>query len=135
MGIIGVVAGLRWSVSRWEKAKGGFWVDWEREGKGLERDLAVCFSLSDSEPQMILLTEYTAWFQVALDRNFDEAVAVAPTVVCDQLSGLERKWRVKSVLCYESSGICAQLGRLGSPTGPDDTGECPDEIVWFRRDG
>ena len=57
-GILGGVAGLRWSVGLWEKAKGKFWADWERVGKGLERDLTVCFSLSDSESQMILLTEF-----------------------------------------------------------------------------
>ena len=41
MGILAGVVGLRWSVSMWEKAKRKFWADWERVGKGLERDLTV----------------------------------------------------------------------------------------------
>jgi len=42
-GVLAGVVGLRWSVGRWEKAKGRFWADWERVGKGLERDLTVRF--------------------------------------------------------------------------------------------
>ena len=41
-GILAGVAGLRWSVGQWEKAKRDFWADWERVGKGLTRDLTVC---------------------------------------------------------------------------------------------
>lgn len=40
-GILAGVAGLRWSVGRWEKAKRKFWADWERVEKGLTRDLTV----------------------------------------------------------------------------------------------
>jgi len=71
-GILGSVAGLRWSVGRWEKAKREFWRDWERVGKGLERDLTA-----------------------ALDRTFDEHVGAVPATVCDELSGLEKKRREK----------------------------------------
>jgi len=70
VGILGGVAGLRWSVGRWERAKREFWGDWERVGKGLERDLTV-----------------------ALDRSFDEGVAAAPATVCNQLSGLGERRR------------------------------------------
>ena len=42
-GVLVGVAGLRWSVGRWEKAKRMFWADWERVGKGLGRDLTVRF--------------------------------------------------------------------------------------------
>lgn len=41
VGILAGVVGLRWSVGRWEQAKRNFWADWERVGKGLERDLTV----------------------------------------------------------------------------------------------
>lgn len=42
-GILAGVAGLRWSVGRWEKAKRKFWADWERVEEGLTRDLVVGF--------------------------------------------------------------------------------------------
>ena len=93
VGILGSVAGLRWSVGRWEKAKREFWADWERVGKGLERDLTVRFTPPDSVSQTISLMRYTTWLQAALDRSFDEGVAAAPAMVCDQLSGLEKKRR------------------------------------------
>ena len=96
-GILGSVVGLRWSVGRWEKAKREFWADWERVGKGLERDLTVCVSSHDSESQMILLTGCTTWLQAALDRNFDERVGAVPTTVCDELSSLEGKRREELV--------------------------------------
>lgn len=40
-GVLVGVVGLRWSVSRWDKARKKFWADWERVGKGLGRDLTV----------------------------------------------------------------------------------------------
>jgi len=40
-GVFAGVVGLRWSMGRWEGAKRKFWADWERVGKGLERDLTV----------------------------------------------------------------------------------------------
>ena len=41
VGLLGVVGSLRWAVGRWEKEKKRWWGDWERIGKGLERDLKV----------------------------------------------------------------------------------------------
>ena len=82
-------------MGRWEKAKREFWADWERVGKGLERDLTFCFSTPDSESQMILLMGCTTWLQAALDRSFDEDATVAPATVCDEPSGLEKKRREK----------------------------------------
>lgn len=39
VGLLGVVGSLRWVVGKWEKEKRKWWSDWERIGKGLERDL------------------------------------------------------------------------------------------------
>jgi len=69
-GILAGVAGLRWSVGQWEKAKRKFWADWERVGKGLERDLTA-----------------------TLDQKFEEHVASVPVAVCEQLKRLEQKRR------------------------------------------
>ena len=40
-GMLVSVAGIRWMVARWEKAKKKWWRDWDRVGQGLERDLKV----------------------------------------------------------------------------------------------
>jgi len=42
VGLLGAVAGVRWAIGRWEKAKRRWWEDWERIGDGLGRDLRVC---------------------------------------------------------------------------------------------
>ncbi|KAJ3514118.1 hypothetical protein NLJ89_g2555 [Agrocybe chaxingu] len=39
VGMLSAVAGIRWGVGKWEKAKKRWWQDWERVGKGLDRDL------------------------------------------------------------------------------------------------
>jgi len=31
--------GLRWFIARWEKGKKKWWMDWDRAGEGLERDI------------------------------------------------------------------------------------------------
>jgi len=41
VGLLCLVASLRWAVARWEKEKKRWWTDWERIGMGLERDLKV----------------------------------------------------------------------------------------------
>ena len=41
VGLLGLMASLRWAVARWEKEKKRWWTDWERIGMGLERDLKV----------------------------------------------------------------------------------------------
>jgi len=41
VGLLGLIASLRWAVARWEKEKKRWWTDWERIGMGLERDLKV----------------------------------------------------------------------------------------------
>lgn len=43
VGLLGVAGSLRWAVGRWEKEKRKWWRDWDRIGKGLERDLKVAF--------------------------------------------------------------------------------------------
>lgn len=42
VGILTAVAGIRWGVGKWERAKKNWWADWKRIGDGLERDLSVC---------------------------------------------------------------------------------------------
>ncbi|KAG8863446.1 hypothetical protein FRB96_008186, partial [Tulasnella sp. 330] len=39
LGALGVVAGARWSVGRWDKARQRFWKGWRRIGQGLSRDI------------------------------------------------------------------------------------------------
>lgn len=41
VGMLSVVASIRWAVGRWEKSKLRWWQDWARVGEGLERDLKV----------------------------------------------------------------------------------------------
>lgn len=41
LGLFIAVAGLRWAVSKWEKAKKKWWMDVHRVGDGLKRDLQV----------------------------------------------------------------------------------------------
>ncbi|KAE9411208.1 hypothetical protein BT96DRAFT_982979 [Gymnopus androsaceus JB14] len=41
LGMLTAVAGIRWGVGRWEKAKKMWWADWNRIGEGLERDLVA----------------------------------------------------------------------------------------------
>jgi len=41
VGLLGLIASLRWAVAKWEKEKKRWWTDWERIGTGLERDLKV----------------------------------------------------------------------------------------------
>lgn len=43
VGMLTAVAGVRWAVGRWEKAKLRWWEDWERIAQGLGRDLRVWF--------------------------------------------------------------------------------------------
>ena len=57
-GILAGVVGVRWSVGRWEKARRKFWADWERVGKGLGRDLTVCFFFFSLVYRMFLLTHH-----------------------------------------------------------------------------
>ena len=89
-GILAGVAGLRWSVGRWEKAKRSFWADWERVGKGLARDLTV---RSLFPILCLLLTSCMTCRQATLDERFDRYVASAPMAACEQLEGLEKKRR------------------------------------------
>ena len=42
LGLFTAVAGVWYSIGRWEKAKRRWWRDWERVGDGLERDLKAC---------------------------------------------------------------------------------------------
>ncbi|KIK67142.1 hypothetical protein GYMLUDRAFT_69329 [Collybiopsis luxurians FD-317 M1] len=41
VGILTAVAGIRWGVGKWERAKKNWWADWKRIGDGLERDLST----------------------------------------------------------------------------------------------
>ena len=40
-GLLVSLAGVRWGVAYWEKAKQKWWKDWDRVGEGLERDIKV----------------------------------------------------------------------------------------------
>ncbi len=42
VGAFGALAGIRWAIGSWEKAKQQWWEDWDRVGQGLRRDLTVC---------------------------------------------------------------------------------------------
>jgi len=44
IGAFTALAGTRWAVSIWEKAKRKWWKDWARVSEGLERDLAVSYT-------------------------------------------------------------------------------------------
>ena len=39
LGALGALAGVRWGMAKWEKAKRRFWRDWARVEAGLEVDL------------------------------------------------------------------------------------------------
>ncbi|TFK54493.1 hypothetical protein OE88DRAFT_1625195 [Heliocybe sulcata] len=59
------VAGMRWAVGRWERAKKAWWKDWRRVGEGLDRDL-----------------------RAHLDRTIREQVVVIPEKACGELGGM-----------------------------------------------
>ena len=86
VGILIGVAGLRWSVGEWEKAKQRFWVNWERAGEGLTRDLTVRLLFTILNPRHF----YSRVRQVMLDKKFEEHVASVPIAVCEQLEILEK---------------------------------------------
>lgn len=94
-GVLAGVVGVRLSVGRWEKAKRGFWADWERVGNGLGRDLTVRFVF----PALNLggFIDTAKRRQVTLDKKFNEHVASVPMAVCDQLESLEKKRREELV--------------------------------------
>lgn len=92
-GILAGVAGLRWSVGKWEKAKRVFWADWERVGEGLERDLTVSFLSTTCNPGRIYQHLVRPCLQVTLDQKFEGHVASVPIAVCEQLKSLEKKRR------------------------------------------
>ncbi|KAL4251475.1 hypothetical protein ABKN59_005735 [Abortiporus biennis] len=68
LGLLGAVAGIRWMVGKWEKAKRKWWKDWNRVGEGLERDL-----------------------KVALERTVDSQVAIIPDKASQELIILAKK--------------------------------------------
>jgi hypothetical protein len=48
VGVLGVVAAVRWAVGKWERAKRAWWSDWKRVGEGLGRDLKVKMHFIDN---------------------------------------------------------------------------------------
>jgi len=65
VGVFVGVAGMRWAVGRWERAKRAWWKDWARVGEGLDRDL-----------------------RTHLDRTIREQVVVAPERAYKELGGM-----------------------------------------------
>jgi hypothetical protein len=68
IGVLSTLIGMRWSISRWEKAKKAWWTDWTRVSEGLRRDLRVC-----------------------LERTFDEKVAAVAAKSVEGMSDLAQK--------------------------------------------
>ena len=50
LGMLTTALGMRLMVGKWDKAKKRWWRDWDRVGKGLERDLQVINLLSLTSP-------------------------------------------------------------------------------------
>ncbi|KAI0633523.1 hypothetical protein C8Q77DRAFT_1195377 [Trametes polyzona] len=46
VGMLGGVLGVRWAVSRWDRARKRWWKDWDRVTEGLERDLKTALTSS-----------------------------------------------------------------------------------------
>ncbi|KAH8108002.1 hypothetical protein BXZ70DRAFT_1003420 [Cristinia sonorae] len=68
LGMFTAVAGIWYSIGRWEKAKRRWWRDWDRVGEGLERDLRATLN------------------QVVADQ-----VLVVPTTACENLRDMIKK--------------------------------------------
>ncbi|KAJ3866620.1 hypothetical protein EV359DRAFT_36204 [Lentinula novae-zelandiae] len=68
LGMLIAVAGVRWGVGKWERAKKTWWGDWHRVGEGLERDLSA-----------------------TLDRALTEQVTVLPRTACERISEIAAK--------------------------------------------
>ncbi|KAJ3778688.1 hypothetical protein FB446DRAFT_399933 [Lentinula raphanica] len=54
LGTLIAVAGIRWGVGKWERAKKAWWGDWHRVGEGLERDLSANLNRVLMEQAMIM---------------------------------------------------------------------------------
>ncbi|KAG6920261.1 hypothetical protein DXG01_005030 [Tephrocybe rancida] len=70
VGLLTAVAGVRWAVGKWERAKRRWWEDWDRVGSGLGRDL-----------------------KATLDQTMQENVLVVAEIGCDKLSDLIKQRR------------------------------------------
>ncbi|KAJ3999644.1 hypothetical protein F5050DRAFT_1804846 [Lentinula boryana] len=68
LGMLIAVAGIRWGVGKWERAKEIWWGDWYRVGEGLERDLST-----------------------TLDRVLKEQVTILSRTACESLSEIAAK--------------------------------------------
>ncbi|KAJ3749009.1 hypothetical protein DFH05DRAFT_1475161 [Lentinula detonsa] len=68
LGMLIAVAGIRWGVGKWERAKKIWWGDWYRVGEGLERDLST-----------------------TLDRALKEQVTILSRTACESLSDIAVK--------------------------------------------
>ncbi|KDQ57443.1 hypothetical protein JAAARDRAFT_35158 [Jaapia argillacea MUCL 33604] len=68
VGMLGAVAGTRWAVGKWEKAKRRWWNDWKRVGDGLGRDL-----------------------KATLENTVDRQVVIVPTKACEALGEMVHK--------------------------------------------
>jgi len=68
LGLFTAVAGIWYSIGRWETAKRKWWRDWDRVGEGLERDL-----------------------RSTLDRVVEGHVLVVPTTACSGLRSMMAK--------------------------------------------
>jgi hypothetical protein len=85
VGLLSAVAGVRWAIGRWEKAKRRWWEDWERIGQGLGRDLRVCIWVSFRH---YLANEISINVKATLDRVVRENVVVVAESGCERLSQL-----------------------------------------------
>jgi len=57
LGCLSFVLGLRMFIGRWEKGQKRWWMDWNRAGEGLERDVTVRYISREMKSYSQILPE------------------------------------------------------------------------------
>jgi len=80
VGLVIAIGSVRWAVGKWERSKRRWWDDWNRVGKGLERDLRVSKLICSCFCGLVhILPKGT------LDRTMQDKVTSTAVYGCDQL--------------------------------------------------
>jgi len=112
VGMLSAVAGIRWGVGKWEKAKKRWWQDWARVGQGLDRDLKVCGHPSRNSSMLIA-------DQATLDQTMRQQVTVVAEAASTGVSDLvKRREEELSLMSKELEGLQAGLDSIITKVEP-----------------
>ncbi|KAH9839298.1 uncharacterized protein C8Q71DRAFT_748879 [Rhodofomes roseus] len=88
VGMLGAVAGVRWAVGRFERAKRKWLQDYDRVGEGLERDLRATLDQTVNERVLVVSDKACDGLEQAVSKRTDEIAELkeAVDVLEDELS-------------------------------------------------